>query len=204
MGGIIVKKVIIICAILIFLGITSGVLFFVIRDANAKIPDNISLVTSDGKPYEFGKADKKIKLVEFVYTNCPEICPTTTQKMTLLKKDLQKEGVFGDKVQFITITIDPYNDTPEVLTNYMETFEIQNDGNWIFLTGDPKHIKEDLLEIKELAEPFKFQFRDPGNGFYVHTSLSYLVDENNKFIKKFPMGDEFDKNEVFEKIMKEI
>ncbi len=204
MGGIIVKKVIIISAILIFLGITSGVLFFVIRDANAKIPDDISLVTSDGEPYVFGKADKKLKLVEFIYTNCPEICPTTTQKMTLLKKDLQKEGVFGDKVQFITITIDPYNDTPEVLTNYMETFEIKNDGNWIFLTGDPNHVKEDLLEIKEMAEPFKFQFRDPGNGFYVHTSLSFLVDENNKFIKKFPMGEEFDKDEVFEKIMKEI
>lgn len=198
------KKVVIISAILIMIGITSGILFFVIRDANARIPDDISLVTSDGDSFKFGNADKKLKLIEFIYTNCPEICPTTTQKMVLLKRDLENEGVFGKNVQFITVTIDPYNDTPEVLQNYMETFEIKSDGDWIFLTGDPDNVQEDLQEIKRLAEPFKFQFRDPGNGFYVHTALAFLVDENNEFIKKFPMGKDFDKNEAFDKIMDEI
>ncbi|AGK54305.1 SCO family protein [Bacillus sp. 1NLA3E] len=198
------KKIYIITTILTIVGISSGILFFVIRDAVAKIPDDISLVTSDGNPYIFGDADKKIKLVEFIYTNCPDICPTTTQKMVLLKKDLENAGVFGKKVQFITITIDPYNDSPEVLTKYMDNFEIKNDGNWIFLTGDRDHIKQDLKEIKELADPFKFQFKDPGNGFYIHTSLTFLIDENNQFIKKFPMGEDFNKKDVFNKIMDEI
>ncbi|MGJ7921552.1 SCO family protein [Neobacillus sp. LXY-4] len=189
---------------LIILGITSGILFFVIRDANAKIPDDVSLVTQDGDPYIFKNADKKLKLIEFMYINCPDICPTTTQKMNLLKKDLEKEGVFGSKVQFISITIDPYKDNPEALTTYMNNFEIENDGNWFFLTADPNHVREDLLEIKEAAEPFKFQFRDPGDGYYVHTALTFLVDENNQFIKKFPMGEDFDRKEVFEKIMDEL
>lgn len=203
-GGILVKKVYFISAALIILGITSGILFFVLRDANATIPDNVSLVTQNGDPYLFKEADKKLKLVEFMYINCPDICPTTTQKMNLLKKQLENEGVFGDKIQFITITIDPYNDTPEALTNYMKNFDIENDGNWIFLTGDPDNIKQDLQEIKSAAEPFKFQFRDPGDGYYVHTSLTFLVDENNKFIQKFPMGEDFNNKEVFKEIMKEI
>ncbi|WP_318508906.1 SCO family protein [Bacillus sp. T3] len=198
------KKVYFISTALIILGITSGILFFVLRDANATIPDNVSLVTQNGDPYVFKEADKKLKLVEFMYINCPDICPTTTQKMNLLKKQLEKEGVFGDKIQFITITIDPYNDTPEALTTYMKNFDIENDGNWIFLTGDPNNIKQDLKEIKSAAEPFKFQFRDPGDGYFVHTSLTFLVDENNKFIKKFPMGEDFNNKEVFNKIMKEI
>lgn len=198
------KKVYFISAALIILGITSGILFFVLRDANATIPDNVSLVTQNGDPYLFKEADKKLKLVEFMYINCPDICPTTTQKMNLLKKQLENEGVFGDKIQFITITIDPYNDTPEALTNYMKNFDIENDGNWIFLTGDPDNIKQDLQEIKSAAEPFKFQFRDPGDGYYVHTSLTFLVDENNKFIQKFPMGEDFNNKEVFKEIMKEI
>lgn len=198
------KKVYFISAALIILGITSGILFFVLRDANATIPDNVSLVTQNGDPYLFKEADKKLKLVEFMYINCPDICPTTTQKMNLLKKQLENEGVFGDKIQFITITIDPYNDTPEALTNYMKNFDIENDGNWIFLTGDPDNIKQDLQEIKSAAEPFKFQFRDPGDGYYVHTSLTFLVDENNKFIQKFPMGEDFNNKEVFNEIMKEI
>jgi protein SCO1 len=198
------KKIYILVTALILLGTTAGILFFVIRDANAKIPDDVSLVTQDGDPYIFKDSDKKLKLVEFMYINCPEICPTTTQKMNLLKQDLQKEGVFGDKVQFISITIDPYKDTPEALTTYMNNFEIKDDGNWIFLTGDPDNIKQDLKDIEKIAEPFKFQFRDPGDGYYVHTSLTFLVDENNKFVKKFPMGEDFDREEVFEKIMDEI
>ncbi|MDF2902882.1 MAG: lipoprotein, partial [Bacillus sp. (in: firmicutes)] len=49
-----------------------------------------------------------------------------------------------------------------------------------------------------------FQFKDPGNGFYIHTSLTFLIDENNQFIKKFPMGEDFNKKDVFNKIMDEI
>lgn len=59
-GGINVKKIYIITTILTIVGISSGILFFVIRDAVAKIPDDISLVTSDGNPYIFGDADKKL------------------------------------------------------------------------------------------------------------------------------------------------
>jgi len=198
------KKIYIICGIILFLGVSAGISFFIIRDMTSKIPENTTLVTMNDEVYDFSKAPKKLKLVEFMYINCPDICPTTTQKMRLLKHDLEKANVFGDKVQFISVTIDPYRDTPEALRKYMKTFEVEDDGNWIFLTGDQKNIKEDLVEIRELGETFQFQFRDPGDGFYIHTSLVYLLDENNKFIKKFPMGDNFDKDDVFKKIMSEI
>lgn len=199
------KKVYIICTIIVAIGIASGISFFMIRDANAKIPDNITLVTMNKEKYTFGETNNKtIKLVEFIYTHCPDICPTTTLKMNQLKRDLQKEGVFGSEVEFLTITIDPYRDTPEVLQNYMETFEIENDGNWTLLTGDPAKIKEDLQKIQTVADTFQFQYRDPGNGFYIHSTFTYLIDGDNTFLEKFPMGEEFDKAEVYKAIMKEV
>ncbi|MBN8201340.1 SCO family protein [Bacillus sp. NTK034] len=198
------KKVYMISAIIVILGIAAGISFFIIRDMTAKIPDHITLLTDDEKVYDFAESDKKLKLVEFIYTHCPDICPTTTQRMNLLKGDLSKEGVFGEKVQFITVTIDPYRDTTEVLRTYRNTFEIENDGNWVFLTAEPDKLKKDQAEIQELANTFQFQYRDPGDGFYVHSTFVYLLDENNKFIKKFPMGEDFDKNDVFNKIMKQI
>ncbi|MBS4189605.1 SCO family protein [Bacillus sp. FJAT-49705] len=198
------KKVYIICGIIVFLGISAGISFFVIRDMTSKIPDDTTLVTMNDEVYDFSKSNKKIKLVEFMYTHCPDICPTTTQKMKLLKNDLEKEGVYGDKVEFLTISIDPYRDTPEVMRKYMDTFDIEDDGNWILLTGDPNNIKKDQEEIRDLAGTFQFQYRDPGDGFYVHSTFVYLIDENNKFIKKFPMGEEFNKDDIFYKIMKEI
>jgi protein SCO1 len=198
------KKVYIICALIVVIGITSGISFFLIRDASAQIPEDITLVTQENATYRFGDEKETLKLVEFIYTHCPDVCPTTTQKMKLLKQDLEAEGVYGTNVQFLTVTIDPYRDTPEIMQKYMDAFEIENDGNWIMLTGNPEKIKEEQLTIKELADTFQFQYRDPGNGFFVHTTYTYLVDENNKFIKKFPMGEEFNKDDVFNKIMKEL
>lgn len=198
------KKIYIISALIVLIGISSGISYFLIRDANAKIPDDITLVTMEDKNYTFGEQTETIKLVEFIYTHCPDICPTTTQKMNLLRKDLIKEGVYGDKVQFVTVTIDLYRDTPEVLRSYMDNFGLENDGNWIFLTGDASNTLEEQQKIKQVADTFKFQYRDPGNGFYVHSTFTYLIDEANRFIEKFPMGEDFDKDKVFKSIMDEL
>jgi protein SCO1 len=198
------KKVFIISFTLVFLGILSGISFLLIRDANAQIPEETILIDQNGEEYRFGDDDKKVKLIEFIYTFCPDICPTTTQKMNLLKKDLQNEGVYGKEVEFITITIDPYRDTTDELRKYMEKFDIENDGNWTFLTGDPKNIKDAHTKIRSVADSLKFQYRDPGDGYLVHTSLTFLVDENNQFIKKFPMGEDFNKDEVYETIMENL
>lgn len=198
------KKIYLICGLIVVLGIATGISFFIIRDASAQIPEDITLVTHENESYRFGEEKETLKLVEFIYTHCPDICPTTTQKMKLLKQDLEAEGVYGKNVQFLTVTIDPSRDTPEVMQRYMESFEIENDGNWLMLTGDPNNLKEEQQTIRKLAETFQFQYRDPGNGFFVHTTFTYLIDENNKFIKKFPMGEDFNKNEVYSKIMKEI
>lgn len=197
------KKIYLICSLAVFLLITAGICYFLIRDASAKVPANIALMNQNGETLNFGE-DKKLKLVEFIYTNCPDICPTTTQKMVQLKSDLEKSNVFGKEIQFVTITIDPYRDTPEVLQKYMNAFEITNSENWIFLTGDKENIKADQKKIREVAESLQFQYKDPGNGQFVHTSFTYLIDENNKYVSKFPMGEEFDKQEVYEEIMDEI
>ncbi|MDZ5474518.1 SCO family protein [Bacillus sp. 31A1R] len=198
------KKIYLICSIIVFAGIAAGISFFLVRDANATIPEDTKLVTMNNEVYDFSKTKKNLKLVEFMYTHCPDICPTTTMKMNLLKKDLEKEGVFGSDIQFLSVTIDPYRDTPEVLKKHMEHFEIVEDGNWLFLTGDHNQLKKDMKQIEELAGTFQFQYRDPGDGFYVHSTFVFLVDENNKFIKKFPMGEDFNREEVFSKIMKEL
>lgn len=198
------KKIYLYSMIAVALGIAAGISFFLIRDANAAIPPKITLVDQNNQPYTFGKDKTKLKLVEFIYTHCPDICPTTTQKMTLLRNDLQKKGVYGNDIEFITITIDPYRDSPQVLTKYMNGFQIKNDGKWIFLTADQNKMKEGQQKIKDVADAFQFQYKDPGNGQFIHSTFTYLVDENNKFVKKFPMGQDFNKQEVFDTIMKKI
>lgn len=198
------KKIYLICSLVIFIGIASGISYFLIRDANTAIPGDVTLINQNGDQYNFGNDKTKLKLIEFMYTHCPDVCPTTTIKMVELRKDLEKAGVFGKDIEFITITIDPYIDTPEILTRYMKDFGIKNSNSWLFLTGDRQNIKTEQQKIRTIAEAMQFQYKDPGNGQFVHTTFTYLVDENNKFIEKFPMGEDFNKKEVYETIMDEI
>src|SRR5690625_3593407 len=74
--------------------------------------------TAFNEEYSFEELPKKARLVEFMYTNCPDVCPVTTLEMSKLRHSLEKEGVFGDEVEFITITIDPNHDTQEILKDY--------------------------------------------------------------------------------------
>ncbi|MED3625565.1 SCO family protein [Neobacillus thermocopriae] len=194
------KKIYIICSLVVILGIAAGITFFLIRDANMAIPEDITLINQNRESYTFGNDRTKLKLIEFIYTNCPDVCPTTTVKMAELKNELIKSGDFGNKIKFITITIDPYNDTPEKLLSYMKAFGIENSDSWIFLTGEKENIKKDHEKIRRVAESLQFQYKDPGNGQFVHTTFTYLVDENNNFIAKFPMGKDFNKKEVYNKI----
>jgi len=198
------KKIYLICSLAVFLGIAGGISFFLIRDANAAIPKDVTLINQNGDRYNFGKDNNKLKLIEFIYTHCPDVCPTTTQKMVDLKKDLVKKDVYGKDIEFITITIDPYRDTPEILQKYRQAFGIKNDSDWVFLTGEKQNMKKYQKEIRRVTDALQFQYKDPGNGQFVHSTFTYLVDENNKFIAKFPMGKDFNKQEVYDKIIDKI
>lgn len=198
------KKIYLICSLAVFIGIAAGISFFLVRDANSKIPAEVTLIDQNKESYNFGKDKTKFKLVEFIYTHCPDICPTTTQKMAGLKKKLEKSGVFGKDIEFITITIDPYRDTPEILSGYMKGFEIKNHDHWVFLTGDRQNITRDQKEITKVTDALQFQYKDPGNGQFIHSTFTFLVDENNKFVTKFPMGKDFNEQDVYKEIMDNI
>src|SRR5690625_6453122 len=84
--------------------------------------------------YSFDDMPEKVRLIEFMYTNCPDVCPVTTAEMSKLRQQFMKEGVFGDKVEFLTITIDPEHDTDEILQDYRSeehTSELQSRGHLV-------------------------------------------------------------------------
>jgi len=198
------KKIYLICSLAVFLFIVGGISFFLIRDANATVPEDVTMINEDGTTYNFGQDKSKLKLIEFIYTHCPDVCPTTTQKMVELKDDLSKEGVYGKDIEFVTITIDPYRDTPKILQEYRHGFGISSDDSWLFLTGEKQNTKSSQQELRKVTDALQFQFKDPGNGQFIHSTFTYLVDENNKFIAKYPMGKDFNKKEVFDEIIDKV
>jgi protein SCO1 len=193
------KKIYITFIVLLVLGIGTGIFYFTeYRQSKMAFPEDVTMETLEGNTYSFKDLPPKVRLLEFMYTNCPDICPNTTFQMKQLKEKLKKEGVFGDQVEFITITIDPKRDTKEVLQQYAKTFDIHEDEGWYLLRGS----EEDTLKV---ADAFDFKYRDPGNGMIIHSSFTYFLDENNRIIEIFGMGEKgFKQDEVYKEIMDHI
>jgi protein SCO1 len=100
---------------------------------------NVALTTQDGKVvrlYDDLLKGKKV-VVNLIYTRCTGTCPLETAKLTQVAKLLGDR--LGNEVSFVSISIDPEHDTPEVLKAYAAKFHTP--PGWTFVTGDDNDIK---------------------------------------------------------------
>ncbi|HYW11283.1 MAG TPA: SCO family protein [Longimicrobium sp.] len=88
-----------------------------------------SLVDQDGRHVSLDSYRGKPVLLFFGYTKCPDVCPTTLNKLT---KAMRHAGGGARDIQVLLITLDPANDTPGTLRKYTGHFGPAVVG----LTGD--------------------------------------------------------------------
>jgi protein SCO1 len=165
----------------------------VIKTLNDFTLDNI-----DGSKYTFSENAGKVRLVEFMFTNCPDVCPATTYNMAKLQEQLKEKGLFGDKVEFVTITFDPEFDTPEIMQKYAEKFKADQSG-WKFLRGDSATIetvtKDFGMSVMKMPDA-----NSPGGYTMAHSANMYLVDGDGNLRQEYGMAAEMD----MELMMKEM
>jgi protein SCO1/2 len=94
---------------------------------------NVELRTHEGKTVRFydDLLKDKIILVNFMYTECGDICPGMTQNLADVQKLLGNR--VGRDIFMYSISLQPEHDTPERLKAYAETFDVG--PGWLFLTG---------------------------------------------------------------------
>jgi protein SCO1/2 len=110
----------------------------------------------------------KVYLVEFFFSTCPTICPIMNQNMIKIQNHFEGNPDFG----IVSITINPENDTPEVLKAHAEHLGVKN-PNWNFLSGDKTYIFD--LANKGF-NIFAGQNKDVDGGFE-HSGLFALIDK---------------------------
>jgi protein SCO1/2 len=101
-------------------------------------PD-VPVVTQDGKTVRFydDMIKDRIVVVSFIYTSCSELCPIETARLAEVKEKLG--DAVGRDIFFISISVDPEHDTPEMLKAFADAFGAGAPG-WQFLTGRPADI----------------------------------------------------------------
>lgn len=97
------------------------------------VPD-FNLTSQQGEPLGLSEMMGKIWVADFIFTNCPTICPAMTQEMARLQSEF-----VADPVYFVSFSVDPERDTSEVLSRYATAYGA-DDRRWHFLTGDKTKI----------------------------------------------------------------
>lgn len=103
----------------------------VIDTIYATVPD-FSLMDRHGKPFTQADVAGRIIIADFFFTRCTTICPKMSVQMQQLQLKLNDAAY--DDVVFLSHTVDPEHDTPDVLDSYARRLEA-DDRRWKFLTG---------------------------------------------------------------------
>ena len=110
----------------------------------------------------------------FGFTHCPDVCPMTLNSLNLVMKNLDKKKKEKFKVFFVSI--DPERDTPEIIKDYLSSFENKIYG----ITGDPKKVFLLSQSWGVLSEKI---FTEDGS-YLINHSSSIMLLKNGKYLDR--------------------
>ena len=156
----------------------------VVSSGTASIGGPFTLTDDTGAVVTEADLLGKPHLVYFGFAYCPDICPTSLQKLGAVQTLL---GEAGDDVGYVLVTIDPERDTVEKIAQYV-TFEPFPTGLRGF-TGSLKQIEKAKIAYKITATKSAFDGGpvEEGSTDYTvnHSDIIYFMDENGKFVDFF-------------------
>lgn len=112
----------------------------------------------------------RIYVADYFFTTCPTICPVMSSQLSRLQAQLIESNLLGD-VKLLSHTVDPENDTPEVLRAYAERLNADS-ANWNFVTGS----QEDLYYQAKFGYYLTALPSDTAAGGFFHSDTFVLVD----------------------------
>ena len=132
------------------------------------VPD-FTLVERSGRPATLVGLRGRPWIAGFIFTRCSGVCPRMTSRMSALSRSLEGEGV-----RFVSFSVDPVHDTPEVLARYASLAGAGAD--WWFVTGPLR----DLHALSTGGFKLAAMEAEPGSSFadgpFLHSSKLVLVD----------------------------
>ena len=128
--------------------------------------------------------DGPLTAIFFGFTNCPDVCPMTLNKMDIVLDKLKNKK---RNIKFFFISVDPERDTPKVVKNYLNNF----DNNFVGITGEPEKI---FLLYQSWGVMSKKIFLENGEYNIDHSSPVILL-KDGKYIAMISHRDDI-KNSV--------
>lgn len=138
------------------------------------------LQSAAGKSMALTDFSGKILVLHFIYTGCPDICPLHAERVAEVQ-ELVAQTPMKDRVQFLTITTDPVNDTRDVMLDYGAAHGLKSD-NWVFLTTAANQAED---TTRKLAQQFGHRFIKADGGYQTHSIVTHIIDRNGRWAANF-------------------
>lgn len=148
-----------------------------LSDSSYKLLDSDS--TAVDFPHDY---NGEMAVISFIFTHCPDVCPIITANM----KNIQRELKDTSNVEFIEISFDPERDTPSVLKDYKNLYQLND--QFTMLTGDTTTVNSllDKLEIIAVKIEPDSSAQDTDNYNMRHSNTIYLMDDKGHIRAEYP------------------
>jgi protein SCO1/2 len=137
----------------------------------ADYAQDFDLVDHNGQRRTLADFKGQVVVVFFGFTQCPDVCPTSMAEMAHARALL---GQNDHLLQGLFVSVDPERDTPEIMREYMASF----DDSFLALYTD-------LDKLPELAKSFKVYYKKvdgptPTSYSMDHSAGSYVFDTQGR------------------------
>jgi protein SCO1 len=133
---------------------------------------DFTLIERSGRQFDSKELKGHVWIGSFFFASCPGPCWQQNQAL----KGVLDEFKDSD-LRLVSITCDPRNDSPEVLSRYADRFPA-DPNRWLFLTGD-------LEYIKRIGKDIFLQYVQEGS----HLNHALVIDRDGKIRGSFDVLD---------------
>jgi protein SCO1 len=136
---------------------------------------SIALEDTDGSAYSLTTdTDKRLTLVFFGYTNCPDICPAVMSNLAAAMTRLDSKD--RDQLDVVFVSTDPARDTTTVLRKYLDRY----DRSFLGLTDPPEKIQDIAKVAQSLAVGLGDRLPTGGYDSTSHTTQVTAIDSDDQ------------------------
>ena len=134
---------------------------------------DFNLLDQHGRAFGKGNLEGRWSLLYFGFLQCPAICPTTLQSLSMMRKLMADAGQATELPQMIFVSVDPKNDTPERIAPYLAFFN----KDLVGLSGEPNQLAR---LARSLGIIYVEQVEPNGMRTMGHTTSVIVVDPQGR------------------------
>lgn len=150
----------------------------------------VNLVDQNGDVFTPSSLQGRVVLFNFIFTGCDSSCPLQTRILAQVMQALPDQA--RDQVRFVSISVDPGNDTPEKMRKFSQEMQADLKG-WLFLSGD-------VLQTQALARRLHLLDEKNSTGPHIHRTSLWLMDKQGRMLQRYH-GNPPDKDRLIRELV---